>query len=105
MKDMKMSDVFKLPLKNDSNDSSIIGADGRLIIQFASSKNNEWHDTVCVDDNEMKSIAHAINNHDRLQQENAELREALVLISLNSSFQANMPHEADLIENLLSKND
>ncbi|AUR92773.1 coil containing protein [Vibrio phage 1.177.O._10N.286.45.E10] len=42
---------------------------------------------------------------DRLQQENTELREALVLISLNSSFQANMPHEADLIENLLNKND
>ena len=50
------------------------------------------------------AIEHAVLNHDRLQQENAELREALVLISLNSSFQTNMPHEADLIENLLSKN-
>ena len=51
-----------------------------------------------------EGVAHALRNHDRLQQENAELREALVLISLNSSFQTNMPHEADLIENLLSKN-
>lgn len=44
-----------------------------------------------------------VKEFDRMADEIAELREALVVISLNPSFQANMPHEADLIENLLSK--
>ena len=44
-----------------------------------------------------------INNHDRMVEEIAELKDLVTLISLNSSFQTNMPHEADMVDKLLAK--
>ncbi len=49
------------------------------------------------------AVAHAINNHDRMVEEIAELKDLVTLISLNSSFQANMPHETDMVDKLLAK--
>ena len=121
MKDMKMSGVFNLPLRvvdpvtttrgawpvisASVEGESIRGHIGRLEIKQGPYAGTDKYLDLELAEKMANGAANAINNHDRLQQENAELREALVLISLNSSFQANMPHEADLIENLLNKND
>ena len=56
---MKMSDVFDLPV-------SPAGLFARMISITCKNKN--------------KYIAHAINNHDRLEQENAELKKALSIV-------------------------
>jgi len=50
-----------------------------------------------------KATMHAINNHDRMVEDIAELKDLVTLISLNSSFQTNMPHEADMVDKLLAK--
>lgn len=66
MKEMKMSDVFELPvhsgMKAATKASAIYDARGTFGI---------------LNDQAMRHVAHAINTHDRLQQENAELREIL----------------------------
>lgn len=99
MSDMKMSDVFNLPL--DFGDWMV----------FSKPYNTDWtiesqtDEIECSSEEEAKHVAHAINNHDRMVEEIAELKGLVTLISLNSTFQTNMPHEADLIEKLLNKND
>ena len=72
---MKMSDLFNLPVYDQ---------DGSVMCQGAI-KHSQPHSDVCIKaigykgnaDKLAKYNSHAINNHDRLEQENAELREAL----------------------------
>lgn len=67
---MKMSDVFNLPVNTK--------------LKFTGDKSNEFTpDVVLIDGHyklngtECDAVELAINTHDRLEQENAELREAL----------------------------
>ena len=63
---MKMSDVFKLPMVCEDGDGFIYSKDLRHSIQFDDS------DTYMMD--HKKAVTHAINNHDRMADEIAELR-------------------------------
>ena len=67
MKDMKMSDVFNLPLQQAVNELAIIDKND-CVVGWADAFSGEAA---------RDCIVESINNHDRLQQENAELREAL----------------------------
>ncbi|CAH9013256.1 putative coil containing protein [Vibrio phage 199E37-1] len=67
MSEVKMSDVFELPMVQGS--IVLMSNDHRYVIEFDASDSN-------VGD-QIESVAHAVNNHDRLQQENAELLEHL----------------------------
>ncbi|AUR83809.1 coil containing protein [Vibrio phage 1.042.O._10N.286.45.B8] len=64
MSDMKMSDVFELPvysgMKAATKASAIYDASGTFGI---------------LNNQAMRHVAHAINNHDRLEQENKQLIE------------------------------
>ena len=68
---MKMSDVFALPMVVDgysveSQPSTPVGMVGEFV-----------SDIECDNNTDANCVAYAINNHDRLEQENAELREVL----------------------------
>ena len=75
MSDIKMNDVFNLPVYDH---------DGSVMCQGVI-KHSQPHPELCMqaisytgnDDKLAKHTVHAINNHDRLEQENAELREAI----------------------------
>jgi hypothetical protein len=68
---MKMSDAFKLPMVCEDGDGFIYSKDLRHSIQFDDS------DTHMMD--HKKAVTHAINNHDRMIDEIAELRDALLI--------------------------
>ncbi|AUR88961.1 coil containing protein [Vibrio phage 1.137.O._10N.261.46.B5] len=73
MKDMKMSDVFTLPVYYEHDPLS----------EVAKFSGWQGHERVCksaflaFDDCDADAICEAINNYDRLQQENAELLKML----------------------------
>lgn len=71
----KMSDVFELPMMVDgysveSQPSTPIGCVGGCVGEFVS-------DIECDSGKDAEYVAHAINNHDRLTEENKQLREML----------------------------
>lgn len=80
MKNMKMSDVFNLPVFYEHDPLSEIA------------KFSGWHGggSICkslflaFDDSDADTICNAINNHDRLVEENAELRELVKSYKLAS---------------------
>lgn len=65
---MRMSDVFKLPMLCEDGDGFIYSKDLRHSIQFDGS------DVYMMD--HKKAVTHAINNHDRMADEIAELRDS-----------------------------
>ena len=72
MKDMKMSDVFEgLPVSIDES------GDSHHFLQDESDRRSDANCGEFYGEAIGEAVMHAINNHDRLQQENAELREAL----------------------------
>lgn len=88
---MKMSDAFELPMMVDgySVESQPSIPEG-CTREFVS-------DIECDNRKDAKYVAHAINNHDRLTQENAELREVLVMM-LDSSEAICMPENKTVRE-------
>lgn len=66
---IKVSDVFNLPLICEAGDGYIYSNDLRHEIRFDDTDLN------CMKQKQL--VSHAINNHDRLVEENAKLREAL----------------------------
>lgn len=73
MSELKMSDVFRLPMLYEVGDSYIYSEDCRYSIKFDSS------DASCF--KQMQVVANAINSHDKLTAENKRLREALSVIA------------------------
>lgn len=74
MSEMKMSEVFDLPVSVEGfnlNDGYIGGAGGMTISNF----DCEFENTLSI--SMAEHAARAINNHDRMVEEIAELREAL----------------------------
>lgn len=70
MSDMKMSDVFELPMVCEEGDGYLYSNDLRYSIVFDDSDLNMM--------TQKQSVAHAINNHDRMVEEIAELKGAVV---------------------------
>ena len=73
MESLKMSEVFDLPVSVDGfnlNDGHL-GAEGDTTIA-----NFDYEFVSDLSESMAHHAAHAINNHDRLAEENAELREA-----------------------------
>ena len=73
MESLKMSDVFQLPVFYEHDPLSEVAKfsgwqGGGKLCKSA---------FLAFDDDDADAICHAINNHDRLVEENAELREAL----------------------------
>ena len=64
---MKMSDVFQLPMVQGS--TVLMSGDHRYAIEFDSSDTNTGA--------QIEHVAHAINNHDRMVEENKKLLIAL----------------------------
>ncbi|CAH9015038.1 coil containing protein [Vibrio phage 466E53-1] len=83
-----MSDVFKLPMVCEEGDGYLYSKDLRHSIVFDDSDANMME--------QKTSVAHAINNHDRMVEEIAELREFVC------SLQLDVGNEIKL-ENLLAK--
>lgn len=93
MSEMKMSKLFPEAFEVEHNKSFEV--QNCHWVTFG----EDFHSNCEQDD----AIAHAVLNHDRLTEENQKLREALVLISLNSSFNTMMPHESEIVEKLLEQ--
>lgn len=71
--EMKVGDIFKLPILCGSGDGNLYSDNLRHVIVFDDSDAN------CYEQKRVTSIA--LNNHDRLTEENRKLREALKLIT------------------------
>jgi hypothetical protein len=73
-KEIKMRDFFELPVHSGTQDVRIIHKAKPCIVSGTRT-------VLVVHPKYIKAVAHAINNHDRLVEENKRLREALTGIT------------------------
>ncbi|CAL9955121.1 hypothetical protein VPHK24_0006 [Vibrio phage K24] len=96
MSKMKMSDVFKLPMVHGS--IVLMSNDHRYVIEF----DNSYSDI----GDQIEHVAHAINNHDRMVEEIAELRKGLEIMIEQFESDHNCEYEYNIIrwnKDLLAK--
>ncbi|CAL9955321.1 hypothetical protein VPHK30_0009 [Vibrio phage K30] len=102
MKDMKMSDIWgwdSIPQNYGHYEAfTFNGVD----------RKGDFYGFLFCTEEAAEGVAHAVLNHDRLQQENAELRAALEIMVLQFKSEHNCEYEFKVIKlakNLLNKND